>query len=95
VHQVATFWQIPLVELERRLGIGSNGLSSAEAAAHLLRDGANTLNVRRRYSLLLKILSRFRNPLVLILLFSAAISALNRCDGILKLSQNGFKEDST
>jgi Mg2+-importing ATPase len=73
---MALFWQIPLVELERRLGIGSNGLSSAEAAVRLLRYGANTLNVRRRYSLLFKILSRFRNPLVLILLFAAAISAL-------------------
>ena len=71
-----TFWQIPLAELERQLGIGPNGLSSAEAAARLLRYGANTLNVRRRYSLLLKVLSRFRNPLVLILLFAAAISAL-------------------
>jgi P-type Mg2+ transporter len=71
-----TFWQIPLAELERQLCIGSDGLSSAEAAARLLRYGANTLNVRRRYSLLLKILSRFRNPLVLILLFAAAISAL-------------------
>jgi Mg2+-importing ATPase len=71
-----TFWQIPLAELERQLGTGSNGLSSAEAAARVLRYGHNTLDARRRYSLLLKIFSRFRNPLVLILLAAAAISAL-------------------
>jgi P-type Mg2+ transporter len=71
-----TFWQIPLAELERQLGTDSSGLSSAEAAARLLRYGANTLDARRRYSLLLKILSRFRNPLVLILLGAATISAL-------------------
>ena len=72
----ANFWQIPLAELQRQLGAGSNGLSSAEAVARLLRYGANTLDARRRYSFLLKVLSRFRNPLVLILLAAAAISAL-------------------
>jgi Mg2+-importing ATPase len=70
------FWHIPLAELERQLGAGSNGLSSAEAATRLLHYGANTLDAQRHYSLLLKILSRFRNPLVLILLAAAAISAL-------------------
>ena len=73
---IANFWQIPLAELQRQLGAGSNGLSSAEAVARLLRYGANTLDTRRRYSFLLKVLSRFRNPLVLILLAAAAISAL-------------------
>ena len=72
----ATFWQVPLAELERQLRAVSNGLSSAEAAARLLRYGTNTLDARRPYSLLRKILSRFRNPLVLILLAAAAISAL-------------------
>jgi len=72
----ATFWQIPSAELERQLGVGSNGLSSAEAAARLLHYGTNTLDARRRYSFLLKVLSRFRNPLVLILLAAAAVSAL-------------------
>ena len=68
------FWQTPLDELERQLGTGSNGLSSMEAAARLLRYGANTLNSRQKYSFLLKVLSRFRNPLVLILLVAAVIS---------------------
>ena len=70
----ATFWQTPLAELERQLGASSDGLSSAEAAARLTRYGANTLDARPRYSFLLKVLSRFRNPLVLILLVAAAIS---------------------
>ncbi|MGA9081755.1 MAG: magnesium-translocating P-type ATPase, partial [Pseudolabrys sp.] len=61
-------------ELERQLGTGSNGLSSMEAAARLLRYGANTLDSRQKYSFLLKVLSRFRNPLVLILLVAAVIS---------------------
>ena len=70
------FWQTPLDELERQLGASSNGLSSTEAAARLLRYGANTLDSRQKYSFLLKVLSRFRNPLVLILLVAAVISGL-------------------
>jgi len=70
-----TFWQITLDELERRLGAGPTGLTSSEAAARLVRHGPNTLQVRQRYSFLLKVLSRFRNPLVLVLLAAASISA--------------------
>ena len=70
------FWQIALADLERQLGADRNGLSSAEVAERQLRYGANTLGERRRLSLSLKFLSRFRNPLVLILLAAAAISAL-------------------
>ena len=70
------FWQIALADLERQLGAGRNGLTSAEAAARRLRYGPNTLEERRRLSLPLKFLSRFRNPLVIILLAAAVISAL-------------------
>ena len=68
------FWQTPLDELERQLGASANGLSSTEAAARLLRYGANALDSRQKYSFLLKVLNRFRNPLVLILLAAAVIS---------------------
>jgi hypothetical protein len=55
---------------------GRNGLSSAEAAERRLRWGPNSLEERRRLPLPLKFLSRFRNPLVIILLVAAVISAL-------------------
>jgi Mg2+-importing ATPase len=70
------FWQITLADLEQQLGADRNGLSSAEVVARRLRYGPNTLEERRRLSLSLKFLSRFRNPLVLILLAAAAVSAL-------------------
>ena len=70
-----TFWQIPLAELARRLGCGTDGLSSSEVDLRRQRYGANTLEGRRRLSLPLKFLSRFRNPLVIILLVAAGISA--------------------
>lgn len=71
----ASFWQVPMAELVQRLDSDCNGLSSAEAAARLRRYGANRLEGQHRFSLLRKILSRFRNPLVLILLAAATISA--------------------
>src|SRR5271167_3966488 len=70
------FWQIALADLERELGTDRTGLSSAEAAVRRLRYGPNALEERRRLSLPLKFLSRFRNPLVIILLVAALISAL-------------------
>ena len=70
------FWQIALPDLEKQLAADGNGLSSAEAVARRLRYGPNTLEERRRLSLPLKFLSRFRNPLVIILLVAAVISAL-------------------
>jgi Mg2+-importing ATPase len=71
------FWQIALADLEKQLEAGGDGLSSAEAASRRLRYGPNILEARRRLSLPLEFLSRFRNPLVLILLVAAVISALS------------------
>jgi P-type Mg2+ transporter len=70
------FWQITFADLEKEFGAGRNGLSSAEAAARRLRYGPNTLEAHRRLSLPLKFLSRFRNPLVIILLVAAVISGV-------------------
>jgi P-type Mg2+ transporter len=70
------FWQCPLADLEQRLGSNCHGLTIAEAVARRARYGPNILEERRRLSLPLKFLSRFRNPLVLILLVASLIAAL-------------------
>jgi len=69
------FWRIALADLEKQLAADGNGLTSTEAVARRLRYGPNSLEERRRLSLPLKFLSRFRNPLVIILLVAAGISA--------------------
>lgn len=51
------------------------GLSQAEAEARLRRYGPNVFRERQERSLLVQYLSRFRNPLVLILLAASAVSA--------------------
>src|SRR5262249_7873852 len=60
---------------DRMSETASAGLSSSEAAARLARFGANVPTPRRRRLPLLEFLSRFRNPLVLLLLAASAISA--------------------
>jgi Mg2+-importing ATPase len=72
----ASFWQLAESELERELGSGVGGLTSAAAAERLQRYGPNVIGAHRRYGLLRKAAERFRNPLVLILIVAALISAL-------------------
>ncbi len=55
---------------------GLGGLSSAEAAARLAACGPNQLRPRRHRLALLQWLSRLGNPLVLVLLAAAGVSAL-------------------
>jgi Mg2+-importing ATPase len=69
------FWRLPLAEIEKRLGGAPGGLSSEEAALRLQRHGPNVIGARRRYGLAYKVAGRFRNPLVLILIAAALISA--------------------
>lgn len=53
----------------------SRGLSGAEAKTRLARFGPNQFRERQEKSLLLQYFSRFKNPLVLILLVASAVSA--------------------
>jgi len=68
------FWQSPPDALIRELGSSPTGLSSAEAATRLQRDGPNTIEERRRRNLALDILRRLSNPLMIILMIAAAIA---------------------
>ena len=52
------------------------GLTSAEARSRLAEFGPNLFRDRQQQSLILQFLSRFKNPLVILLLVASAISAL-------------------
>ena len=69
------FWSRPLATLEVELGASPAGLASDEAAARLARVGPNALHPRAERALLLQFLSRFANPLVILLLGAATLSA--------------------
>jgi len=62
----------PLVEL----ATDTTGLSKVEARSRLAKFGPNLFRDHQDRSLLLQFLSRFKNPLVLLLLVASAISAL-------------------
>lgn len=61
---------------QRPEGSSTRGLSAAEAAARLEAIGPNRLEEHRHRRLALAFLRRFRNPLVLVLLGAAAVSAV-------------------
>ena len=60
------------------LGTGRQGLSVSEAAARLLRGGANTVEDQPSVTVPKLLLHQFESPLVLILIFGAAISLVLR-----------------
>ena len=70
------FWQLPITELLKQSAASPDGLTSAEAAARLARYGPNVLRAVRKRSLVLEYLSKFRNPLVIVLLVASGVSAL-------------------
>ncbi len=69
------FWSESLPALTSRLGSAAAGLTEAEATARLLRDGPNLLHQAQKTSFLRLFVSRFKNPLVLLLIAAGAISA--------------------
>ncbi len=70
------FWQEKIAALFERLGSTSAGLSSKEAAARLATFGPNLVHPVRKRLLLMQFLSKFLNPLVLILLTASIVLAL-------------------
>jgi Mg2+-importing ATPase len=69
------WWLEPLSAEAADLATAATGLSGAEAKARLARFGPNVFRERQDKSLLLQYLSRFRNPLVAILIVASAVSA--------------------
>ena len=70
------WWQLPTQKIVEQLATSELGLSSVEASARIKIMGQNKTDDRPRRSLVRQFLSRFTNPLVLILLVAALISAL-------------------
>ncbi|QSA98506.1 magnesium-translocating P-type ATPase [Methylococcus sp. EFPC2] len=69
------WWLHPPVEPRETAAHDGGGLSRAEAASRLAQFGPNLFRDRKERPLWLQFLSRFKNPLVLLLLAASAISA--------------------
>lgn len=68
------YWGRDVAELSNALGSGARGLSSESAAEKLRLFGPNSVEDATRLSALRLLLRQFESPLVLILIFGAAIS---------------------
>jgi Mg2+-importing ATPase len=68
------YWALEPAELFRRLRSGPEGLSSGEALERLKRYGPNELRQQRPLSRLRVLGNQLRSPLLLLLLFAAAVS---------------------
>lgn len=70
------FWQQNITALLAYFKATSVGLTSCEAAERLTRYGPNLFHPQRKHALLFQFLSKFGNPLVIILLLASTVSAL-------------------
>src|SRR3972149_7855147 len=70
------YWSQPTEDLLARLQSSAEGLSSALARKHLESFGYNLLRDREKATPFRLFLNQFKSPLVLILVFAAAISML-------------------
>lgn len=73
-NSVFAYWSLKKADVLARLSAAETGLSSAEAAARLQRDGPNTLERRAEAGVWRLIVRQFESPLVLILVFGAAVA---------------------
>lgn len=71
---LSRYWSVNAGDLIFDTGSGTSGLTSAEAAARLLKYGRNTLEVGRTATPTRLFIHQFANPLVLILLFAVGVS---------------------
>ncbi len=72
----SAYWSLPPEELWRQLRSSRDGLSSEDAGARLRANGPNAIREHRRRSRLRTLGGQLRSPLLLLLVFAAAASAL-------------------
>ncbi len=84
----ATYWSVANDELLRRLATNDSGLSDQEVEKRLRSFGRNEIREHRTLSRLNVLWTQLRNPLLLLLVFAAALSAITRewIDSIIVLS---------
>ena len=72
------YWSRPSDELLQKLNTTPNGLTSERARQQLAATGPNTLTAQSKSSAIRLLLAQFNNPLLLILVVAASVSAFVR-----------------
>jgi Mg2+-importing ATPase len=68
------FWSISTSDMLQKLQTTTDGLRSSEVGERLNRYGANILKPKKRTYTLILLLSQFRSPITLILIFASGLS---------------------
>ncbi|HHV24653.1 MAG: magnesium-translocating P-type ATPase [Methanosarcina sp.] len=68
------FWSFPASEILQELQTTAEGLKSSESSERLKKYGANILKPKKRSDALTLLLSQFKSPITLILLFAAGLA---------------------
>lgn len=72
------YWSLSTEELFSALHTSSNGLQSSDAGQRLKQYGLNTFRTQQKTTALRLLLSQFKSPLVLILIFAAIVSGITK-----------------
>ena len=70
----SAYWSVSATEMLRQLGATEEGLAGEEARQRLLRYGSNLLKPQARSNAVTLLLSQFKSPIVLLLLFATGLS---------------------
>jgi len=73
-QNIQSFWSIPVKELLGKLQVTAKGLSGSEAKKRLSSYGANSLKPQKRSDAFTLLISQFKSPIILILLFATCLS---------------------
>lgn len=75
-QSLSEFWSLPAADLMERLEADLTGLTSEEARVRLAQHGLNVLRPKKRTDWLALLLSQFKSPIIIILLFAAVLAFL-------------------
>jgi Mg2+-importing ATPase len=83
-----TYWSLPVEQVVAALKSTNNGLQQTDAASRILKYGPNALQAQQQATAFRLLLSQFKSPLVLILIFASIVSAFvgEWTDAIIVLS---------
>lgn len=70
------YWSFTPEQLFSKLNASKNGLTPADAGQRLKQYGANTIEAQQQATAFRLLLSQFKSPLVLILIFAAIVSGI-------------------
>lgn len=73
---LTSYWSLETTDLMAETGSSTDGLSTAEAKKRLQDVGQNVLKPHRQYTAFQSFVAQFTSPLVLILIFAAAVSVI-------------------